>query len=133
VSEVSPGHLKFKFQRLLKKFFIGPQPTNFMVHPIVFVCLLFVLTRPGRDAYPIYFLDPLPDCIISTECYMSIDFHRPRASCWVWTRTIEGSHKVTRRPSTSRPPGPHLSSQPATYSIDTLICLLRERLREFNY
>jgi hypothetical protein len=34
VSEVSPGHL-FKFQRLLKKFFIGPQLTNFMVHPIV--------------------------------------------------------------------------------------------------
>jgi hypothetical protein len=35
VSEVSPGHLKFKFQRLLKKFFIGPQPNNFMVHPIL--------------------------------------------------------------------------------------------------
>jgi hypothetical protein len=34
VSEVSPGHLKFKFQRLLKKFFIGPQPTNFMVLPL---------------------------------------------------------------------------------------------------
>jgi hypothetical protein len=32
VSEVSPGHLKFKFQQLLKKFFIGPQPHNFMVH-----------------------------------------------------------------------------------------------------
>jgi hypothetical protein len=34
VSEVSPGHLKFKFQRLLKKFFIGPQLTNFMVLPL---------------------------------------------------------------------------------------------------
>jgi hypothetical protein len=82
------------------------------------VCL-FVLTRPGMDAYPIYFLDPFPDCIISTECYMSIDFHRPRASCWVWIRTIEGSHKITRRPSTSRPPGPHLSSQPARQSVQS--------------
>jgi hypothetical protein len=80
---------------------------------------LFVLTRPGRDAHPIYFLDPLPDCIVSTECCMSIDFHRPHASCWVWTRTTEGSHKVTRRPSTSRPPGPHLSSQPARQSVQS--------------
>jgi hypothetical protein len=34
VSEVSPGHLKFKFQRLLKKFFIGKERHNFMVLPI---------------------------------------------------------------------------------------------------
>jgi hypothetical protein len=41
VSEVSPGHL-FKFQRLLKKFFIGPQPTNFMVLPFNNInCLFF--------------------------------------------------------------------------------------------
>jgi hypothetical protein len=42
VSEVSPGHLKFKFQRLLKKFFIGPHITNFMVLPklgIPLVCM----------------------------------------------------------------------------------------------
>jgi hypothetical protein len=68
---------------------------------------------------PIYFLDPLPDCIVSTECCMSIDFYRPHASCWVWTRTTEGSHKVTRRPSTSRPPGPYLSSQPARQPVQS--------------
>jgi hypothetical protein len=35
VSEVSPGHLKFKFQRLLKKeFFFGKESYNFMVLPI---------------------------------------------------------------------------------------------------
>jgi hypothetical protein len=45
-----------------------------------YMCCLFVFTHPGRDAHPIYFLDPLPDCIVSTECYMSIDFHRPHAS-----------------------------------------------------
>jgi hypothetical protein len=79
----------------------------------LFVC--FNASR--RDAYPIYFLDPLPDCIVSTECYMSIDVHRPRISCWVWIRTIEGSYKITRRPSTSRPPGHHLSSQPARHLV----------------
>jgi hypothetical protein len=30
-----------------------------------------------------------------------------------------GSHKITRRPSTSRPPGPHLSSQPARQSVQS--------------
>jgi hypothetical protein len=34
VSEVSPGHRKFKIQRLLKKFFIGKESYNFMVLPI---------------------------------------------------------------------------------------------------
>jgi hypothetical protein len=28
VSEVSPGHLKLKFQRLLKKFFMAPNQTT---------------------------------------------------------------------------------------------------------
>jgi hypothetical protein len=45
---VSPGHLKFKFQLLLKKFFIGPQIYNFMGHPIyhiirqvtVYLCII---------------------------------------------------------------------------------------------
>jgi hypothetical protein len=32
VSEVSPGHLKFKFQRLLKKFFYWP-PTKQLYGP----------------------------------------------------------------------------------------------------
>jgi hypothetical protein len=31
---LSPRHLKFKFQRLLKKFFIGPKPRNFMGNPL---------------------------------------------------------------------------------------------------
>jgi hypothetical protein len=36
VSEVSSEHLKFKFQRLLKKFFLlAPQRYNFIVHPIL--------------------------------------------------------------------------------------------------
>jgi hypothetical protein len=61
---------------LYKNEFQNPQ--NFHLQRI---CLLFVLTRSGRDAHPIYFLDPLPDCIVSTECCMSIDFHRPHASC----------------------------------------------------
>jgi hypothetical protein len=34
---------------------------------LTFVCL-FGRVPQGRDAYLIYFLDPLPDCIVSTEC-----------------------------------------------------------------
>jgi hypothetical protein len=51
-------------------------------------CLFVCFNASRRDAYPIYFLDPLPDCIVGTECYMSVDVHRPRVSCWVWIRTI---------------------------------------------
>jgi hypothetical protein len=69
----------FYYKRRFWVVYFSDLPT---VGKVAFVCLLlFVLTRPGRDAHPIYFLDPLPDCIVSTECYMSIDFHRPRASC----------------------------------------------------
>jgi hypothetical protein len=35
---LSPRRLKLKFQRLLKKFFIGPQPRNFMGNPIFSIC-----------------------------------------------------------------------------------------------
>jgi hypothetical protein len=34
VSEVSPGHLKFKFQRLLKKFFYWPPPDQLYGPPV---------------------------------------------------------------------------------------------------
>jgi hypothetical protein len=35
VSEVSPGHLKFKFQRLLKKFFYWPPPDQLYGPPYI--------------------------------------------------------------------------------------------------
>jgi hypothetical protein len=38
VSEVSPGHLKFKFQRLLKKFFYWPPPDKLYGPPSILSC-----------------------------------------------------------------------------------------------
>jgi hypothetical protein len=55
VSKVSAGHLKFKFQRLLKKFFIGPQPNNFMVLPLY---LAQNRTVKPDDLSPDYFRIP---------------------------------------------------------------------------
>jgi hypothetical protein len=43
VSEVSPGHLKFKFQRLLKKFFYWPPPDQLYSPPSKDTLILAIL------------------------------------------------------------------------------------------
>jgi hypothetical protein len=63
-------------------------------------CLFVCFNASRRDAYPIHFLDPLPDCIVSTECYMSIYFQPATRFLLSLDQNHrgQGSHKVTRRP-----------------------------------